>query len=516
MTPKQTIQAISGLLVGMFVAILSGTVVATSLPVIISDLGGTQADYTWVITASLLATTVSTPLWGKLADIVSRKLLLQLALVVFVIGTAIAGLAQDTGFLIAFRVVQGLGVGGLMALGQVVIADIISPRERGRYMGLMGAIMAVGQIGGPLLGGVITDSAGWRWNFYVAIPFAILAIVLLQRTLHLPVIRRKVSIDYLGGALIVTGVSSLLIWVSLGGHQFAWDSPTSLVLGIGTALVLVAAVIVELRSKEPLIPLRLFRERTFALAVIASVSVGVVMFGTSVFLSQYLQLARGKTPTESGVFTIPMVIGTLGASIVIGALISKLGRWKAFVITGASLLIVGLVMMSRIHFDTSMWFVGAAMFVLGNGVGMLMQNLVLVVQNTLPATKLGSGSAAVTFFRSLGGTIGVTVLGSVLATDVVGRIEDGLRAIGVDPGALGGGGGAVPNLSELPDPIRLVVEASYGESVAMLFLLCVPLAVVTLIAVIFLPNRALSHKTAVQQLEEELGAEFAPLQPEPR
>ena len=514
MSPKQTIQAISGLLAGLFVAILSGTVVATSLPDIISDLGGTQADYTWVITAALLATTVSTPIWGKLADLVSRKLLLQLALVIFVVGTAIAGLSQDTGFLIAFRVVQGLGVGGLMALSQVVIADIISPRERGKYMGLMGAIMAVGQIGGPLVGGVITDSIGWRWNFYIAIPFAILAILLLQFTLHLPVIRRKVSIDYLGGSLIVTGVSALLIWVSLGGHQFEWNSPTSWALGAGSVVLLTAAVIVELRSKEPLIPLRLFADRTFALAVIASVSVGVVMFGTSVFLSQYLQLARGKTPTESGIFTIPMVIGTLGASIVIGALISKRGKWKGYVITGASLLVVGLVMMSQIHFDTSMWFVGAAMFVLGAGVGMLMQNLVLVVQNTLPATKMGSGSAAVTFFRSLGGTIGVTVLGSVLATDVLARITDGLIDMGIDPGALGGG--TVPNLSELPDPIRLLVESSYGESVAMLFLLCIPLAVITLIAVIFLPNKALSHKTAVQQLEEELGAEFASLQPDPR
>ena len=514
MSPKQVMQAISGLLAGMFVAVLSGTVVATSLPVIVNDLGGTQADYTWVITASLLATTVATPIWGKLADIVGRKLLLQLALVIFVGGTAIAGLSHDIGFLIAFRVVQGIGVGGLMALGQVVIADIISPRERGRYMGIMGAIMAVGQIGGPLVGGVVTDTVGWRWNFYIAIPFAILAILLLQFTLKLPVHRRKVSIDYLGASLIVTGVSGLLIWVSLGGHQFEWDSATSWLLGGVSIVLLAAAVVVELKVKEPLIPLRLFAERTFALAVVASVSVGVVMFGTSVFLSQYLQLARGKTPTESGLFTIPMVVGTLAASIVIGALISRLGKWKGFVVTGAVLLIAGLFMMSRIHYDTSMWFVGAAMFVLGAGVGMLMQNLVLVVQNTLPATKMGAGTAAVTFFRSLGGTIGVTVLGSVLATDVVQRIEDGLAAIGIDANAMGGSGGAVPDVAALPDPIRTIVESSYGDSVALLFAICIPLAVITLIAVALLPNKALSHKTAVEQLEEELGAEFSALEPD--
>lgn len=514
MTQRQTLEAISGLLVGLFVAILSSTVVATSLPVIVSELGGTQADYTWVITAALLATAVSTPIWGKLSDIVGRKLLLQLALGIFVIGTALAGLASGIGVLIVFRVVQGLGVGGLMALSQVVIADIISPRERGRYMGLMGAVMAVAQIGGPLIGGVITDTVGWRWNFTIAIPFALVAIVLLQRTLHLPRVRRRVRVDAAGAALIITGVSALLIWVSFGGHQFAWDSTTSIVLGVTAAVLIAAAIVVELRVAEPMVPLRLLADRTFALAVVASVSVGIVMFGTSVFLSQYLQLARGKTPTESGLFTIPMVLGTLGASIILGWLISRLGRWKAFVVGGAVALVVGLVMMSQIHYDTTMWFVGAAMFVLGIGVGSLMQNLVLVVQNSLPPTQLGVGSAAVAFFRTLGGTIGVTILGSILATDVVARIGDGLAAIGIDVTALGGG--SLPEVSTLPDPIRVVVESAYGESVALIFLLCVPLAVITLIAVSFLPNRPLSRKSGLQQLEEELGAEFAALEPDPR
>ena len=516
MTRRQTLEAISGLLAGLFVAILSSTVVATSLPVIVTELGGTQTDYTWVVTASLLATAVSTPIWGKVSDLVGRKLLLQLALVIFVVGTAIAGAAQDIGFMIAFRAVQGVGVGGLLALSQVVVADIISPRERGRYMGVMGAIMAVGQIGGPLVGGIITDTIGWRWNFTVAIPFAVVALILIQRTLHLPRVRRRVRVDVAGAALIITGVSALLIWVSFGGHQFAWTSPTSWALGITSAVLLAAAVVVELRVAEPMVPLRLLAQRTFVLAVIASVAVGVVMFGTSVFLSQYLQLARGKTPTESGIFTIPMVVGTLAASVVLGGLISRLGRWKAFVVGGAVALIVGLLMMSQIHYDSSMWFVGAAMFVLGVGLGALMQNLVLVVQNSLPVTQLGAGSAAVAFFRSLGGTIGITILGSILASDVLARIESGLAAIGIDAGALGGAGGTLPEVSTLPDGIRTVVESAYGESVAMLFLLCVPLAVVALVAVCLLPNRPLSHKSGIQQMEEELGAEFAALDPDPR
>ncbi|MCU1482227.1 MAG: transporter [Subtercola sp.] len=501
-TRRQVLVPLSGLLLGMFVALLASTVVSSSLPKIIGDLGGTQSGYTWVVTATLLATTVSTPIWGKLADLTNRKLLIQLSLVIFVVGSGLAGLSQSTEMLIFFRVLQGLGAGGLTALVQVVMADIIPPRERGRYMGLLGAVMAVATVGGPLLGGVITDSAGWRWNFYISVPFAVVAIILLQKTLHLPTIRRKVTIDYLGAVLIAGGVSLLLIWITLAGNNFEWGSATSIVMAAGAVVLLAAAVVVEFKVKEPIIPMTLFKNRTFYLAVIASISVGVAMFGTSVFLSQYMQLARGKTPTESGLLTIPMIGGVLVSSVVIGQVISRTGKWKRYMVAGSILLAIGLALMGTIRYDTSFVLVGIYMFVMGAGVGMVMQNLVLIVQNAVDARQIGTASASVAFFRSLGGAIGVSVMGAVLGSRITTLVTQGLANIGIDPSQLGGSG-SIPELSTLPGPIRTVVESAYGEGIGDVFLLAVPLALISIVAIAFLPNLKLGNKTSVEQLAEQ-------------
>ncbi len=504
---RDVLVPLSGLLLGMFVAMLASTVVSSSLPKIIGDLGGTQAGYTWVVTSTLLATTVSTPIWGKLADLTNRKLLIQLSLVVFVVGSALAGLSQSTEMLIFFRVLQGLGAGGLTALVQVAMADIIPPRERGRYMGLLGAVMAVATVGGPLLGGVITDSIGWRWNFYIAVPFAVAALIVLQRTLHIPSHRRKVTIDYLGAVLIAAGVSLLLIWVTMAGNQFDWGSVTSILMVVGAVVLLGLAVLTELKVKEPIIPMTLFRNRTFWLAVIASISVGVAMFGTSVFLSQYMQLARGKTPTESGLYTIPMIAGVLLSSMVIGQVISRTGKWKRYMVVGSVLLTIGLALMGTIRYDTSFYLVFLYMFVMGAGVGMVMQNLVLIVQNAVDPRQIGTASASVAFFRSLGGTIGVSVMGAVLGSRITTLVTDGLTKLGVDPSqAAGLEGGGIPDLSTLPEPIRILVESAYGEAVADVFLIAVPLAVISIVAISLLPNRALGTKTSVEQLAEREAA----------
>lgn len=501
MSRRQVLEALSGLLLGMFVAMLASTVVSSSLPKILSDLGGDQAGYTWVVTSTLLATTVSTPIWGKLADLTNRKLLIQLSLVVFVVGSGLAGLAQNTEMLITFRVLQGLGAGGLTALVQVVMADIIPPRERGRYMGLLGAVMAVATVGGPLLGGVITDSAGWRWNFYIAVPFAVVAIILLQKTLHIPTRRRKVTIDYLGAVLIAAGVSTLLIWVTLAGNQFEWGSATSVLMIVGAVVLLGLAVLVELRAKEPIIPMTLFKNRTFWLAVIASISVGVAMFGTSVFLGQYMQLARGKTPTESGLLTIPMIAGVLISSVVIGQVISRTGKWKRYMVTGSILLTIGLALMGTIRYDTSFLLVFVYMFVMGAGVGMVMQNLVLIVQNAVDPRQIGTASASVAFFRSLGGTIGVSAMGAVLGGRIKDLVLDGLRGLGVDPSQAGGiGSGTIPDLSTLPAPFRTLIESAYGEAVGDVFLLAAPLAVISIVAIALLPNLPLSRQTSQEKL----------------
>jgi EmrB/QacA subfamily drug resistance transporter len=507
MTHREVLTALSGLLLGMFVSMLASTVVGTSLPLIISDLEGDQSAFTWVVTATLLATTVSTPIWGKLADLFNRKLLLQLALVIFVVASAVAGFSQDTGTLITMRVFQGVGAGGLAALSQIVMADIISPRERGKYAGLFGAVMAVATVGGPLLGGVITDTLGWRWNFFVGLPIAIVALVLLQRTLHLPKRpKTKVTIDYLGIVLISAGVSLLLLWVTFAGKDFDWISVPSLLMVGGAALLLLIAVIVELRVTEPVIPLGLFKNRTFTLSVIASISVGVAMFGTAVFLSQYMQLARGATPTESGLLTIPMMAGVLISSTVIGALVSRRGKWKGFMVTGGVLLVVGSLLLSQLHYDTEFWYVGVSMFVLGAGVGMLMQNLVLVVQNTTEVRNLGVATSAVTFFRSLGGTIGVAVMGSILGTVVAEDIRSGIGGLPPEQqlqAAQALGAGTIPQISALPEFLRVIVESAYGMGVGSVFLAAVPLAIVTLIAVIFIPNGALGTQNAVQRATAE-------------
>jgi EmrB/QacA subfamily drug resistance transporter len=510
MTRRQVLEALSGLLLGMFVSILAATVVSTSLPVIIHDIGGDQAAFTWVVTATLLTTAISTPVWGKLADLFNRKLLIQLALVIFVLATAAAGFAQDPGTMIAFRAVQGIGAGGLAALSQIIMADIISPRERGRYMGLFGAVMALGTIGGPLLGGFITDAIGWRWNFYVAIPFAIAALVILQLTLNIPRgAKKKAHIDYFGIVLLAASVSLLLVWITNAGVAYEWWSLETILMAGGALVAAILFVIVEFRSREPLVPLSMFRNRTYTLSVIASISTGVAMFGTSVFLSQYMQMARGATPTESGLLTLPMIAGLLIASIVIGQLISRFGKWKIYLVVGSVLLIAGAFLLSTLHYDTNYVLVSLYMFLLGFGVGMTMQNLVLIVQNTAKPEEMGVASSGVTFFRSLGGTIGVSVMGAALAasvTDLFASSKDALMtaimSLGADGAAIADQlqSGTLPQVSALPDAVRVIVEDIYAQGIASSFLIAVPLAVISLIAVIFLPNKPLTRMTTSERL----------------
>ncbi|MBP1325209.1 EmrB/QacA subfamily drug resistance transporter [Leucobacter exalbidus] len=421
--------ALTGLFMSMFVSMVAMNVVGTSMPVIIADIGGSQASYTWVVMATSLASAIGTPIWGKLADLTSKKVLIQTALVIFTLGSIFSGMAHDPTWLISFRVLQGLGVGGLGALVQIVLAEIVSPRERGKYMGIMGAIMAVATVGGPLLGGLLTDTVGWRWNFYVAVPIAIVSIIMLQKTLHLNTAKRKIKIDYAGAVLISAGFSSLLIWITLGGSEFDWMSWQTFVMVGAGVLMLVAAVIVEMKVEEPLIPLTLFKNRTFTLASIASISVGVAMFATVVYLGQYMQLARGRSVIESSLLTLPMMGGLLGSSTLVGQIISRTGKWKRYMVIGGVCLVIGTVMMGQLRYDTDMWYVGVSMFILGCGVGMTMQNLVLIVQNTVAPTQMGAASSAVTFFRTIGGSVGMSIMGTVLAHKVMTFLNEGIAKL---------------------------------------------------------------------------------------
>jgi EmrB/QacA subfamily drug resistance transporter len=504
MTHREVLEALSGLLLGMFVAILSSTVVSTALPRIIGDLGGSQSSYTWVVTSTLLALTVSTPIWGKLADLFDRKLLVQTGLAIYLFGSILAGLSQSTSWLIGARVVQGIGVGGLTALVQIILSDLVSPRERGRYSGYLGAVFGVGTVAGPLLGGVVTDGLGWRWCFYVGVPFAAAAFVVLQRTLHLPPRRREASIDYAGALLISGGVSSLLIWVSLAGQQYDWLSwQTAVLVALGVTLC-IAAVVVERRVREPLVPLRLFGDRTVVLAVIASVAVGIAMFGTTVFLSQYMQIARGKSPTESGLLSIPMVVGLFTASTLIGRFVTRTGRYKRWMMLGTLLLTAGLALMGTMDERTSLVEIAAFMLIVGAGVGMVMQNLVLVVQNAVHRHDIGAGSSLIAFFRSLGGAIGVSVLGALLATHARTSIADGLVAQGIDPARLGGAGaGGVPDVRALPAPVAHVVEHAFGTGIAETFLVAAPLGLVAFAALLFMHEKPLGSKSGIELATEE-------------
>ncbi|MFI6285557.1 MDR family MFS transporter [Streptomyces sp. NPDC051018] len=497
MTHRQILEALSGLLLGMFVAILSSTIVSNALPEIISDLDGGQSSYTWVVTASLLAMTATTPLWGKLSDLFSKKLLVQIALVIYVIGSVVAGLAQSTGMLIACRVVQGVGVGGLSALAQIIMAALISPRERGRYSGYLGANFAIATVGGPLLGGVITDTEwlGWRWCFYVGVPFALLALVVLQKTLRLPVVKRQVKVDWAGAALVSASVSLLLIWVTFAGDKYAWLSWQTYAMVGGTLLLGAGFLYVESRASEPVIPLRLFRNRTIALASVASFFVGVAMFAGTVFFSQYFQLARGESPTMSGVMTIPMITGLFLSSTVSGQLITRTGRWKAWLVVGAVLATAGLGLLGTIRHDTAYWHTAVYMTLLGLGIGMMMQNLVLCTQNQVSSGDLGAASSVVTFFRSLGGAIGVSALGAVLGTRVSQYVEDGLAKLGPQGAALGGaGGGGIPDVSALPEPLRSVMENAYGHGVGDVFLYSAPFALLAFVVTLFIKEVALKSR----------------------
>ncbi|MEU2285429.1 MFS transporter [Streptomyces sp. NPDC013178] len=517
MTHRQIMEALSGLLLGMFVAILSSTIVSNALPEIIGDLGGGQSAYTWVVTATLLAMTAATPLWGKLADLYDKKALVQIALVVYVLGSMAAGLSQNAGMLIACRVVQGIGVGGLSALAQIVMAAMISPRERGRYSGYLGATFAVATVGGPLLGGVITDTSwlGWRWCFYVGVPFAVIALIVLQKTLHLPVVKRDVKVDWAGAFFISAAVSLLLVWVTFAGDKYDWLSWQTYTMIAGSFVLALIFVLVESKAKEPIIPLRLFRNRTITLSSIASMFVGVAMFSGTVFFAQYFQLARDESPTMSGILTIPMIGGLFVSSTVSGQFITRTGKWKAWLVSGGVLITAGLGLLGTIRYDTDYWKTAVFMALLGLGIGMMMQNLVLSTQNQVDPKDLGSASSTVTFFRSLGGAMGVSALGAVMANRITDYAKDGIADLGPKYASLASGSsstGEIPDMDKLPAPLRTVMESAYGHGIADVFLIASGLALLAFLITLFIKEVPLRTKGALAQAETASTAEENPEQ----
>lgn len=505
---RRILEIVWALVLCLFVSSLSATVVGTALPTIVGDLGG-QDQLAWVASATLLTTTVSTPLWGKLSDLFGRKKLLFYAIGVFVVTSALAGLSQSMGQLIGARALQGIGAGGIVALSQAIMADIVSPRERGRYTGYLGASFGVATVAGPLIGGFLVDGPGWRWCFYVGIPIAAIAAVVLQRTLRVPAVHVAAKIDWLGATLITTSATSLLLMLSLAGIEFDWASGWTVALSLLSVASLIGAIFVERRAAEPILPPRLFEVPTFRLAgIVASFLVGVAMFGAMIYLPQYLQVVRGQSPTMSGLLTLPLVVGMLVVSFLTGRAVTKWGRWKVFPLIGLPLMGLGALLLSRLHSDTSMVYASVAMVVFGAGLGFTMQTLILAVQNTVERRDLGIATSSATFFRSMGGAVGVAVFGAILSSRLSSEIPRLLAERGIRPpaGSLSDQLGTPDEIGLLPSAIRSVVRDGFSMGLDSIYLVIVPLALIAFVAVLGIREIPLRSSRSAAVVESETEA----------
>jgi EmrB/QacA subfamily drug resistance transporter len=497
-THRQIMRVMSVLLVSLFVACISGTVISTALPTIVGDLGG-QNQLAWVASAGLLTTTASTPLWGKLSDLYGRKRLFRIALIIFALSSALAGFSQSMSQLIAARAAQGVGVGGITAMTQAIMADVTTPRTRGRYSGWIGSAFGVATVAGPLIGGFLvgSDALGWRWCFYVGIPFAVAALVMVERVLKLPHIRREAHVDYLGAALITGAVTSILLALSLGGQKWAWNSATTYTLVLLAVALGGGAVWQEGRAVQPILPPHLFRSRTFKLAGTGSFFVGFAMFGAMIYLPQYLQIVRGMSPTRSGLMTLPMVLGMLGASVTSGRLITQFGRWKAFPMIGLPMIALGMFLLSSLHRGTPLALAGLYMLVLGVGLGLSSQVLVLAIQNDADKDDIGIATSAASFFRSMGGAVGVAVLGAILSNRLAADIPDLMKERhvapppGTDVGHLLGSPSAIHALDA---PLRGAVLDGFLEGLHTVFLIATPVTLLGFLAVLAIRETALRGK----------------------
>jgi EmrB/QacA subfamily drug resistance transporter len=462
------------LMLGMFLAALDQTIVSTALPTIVGDLGGLN-HLSWVVTSYLLASTVSTPLYGKFGDMVGRKPVFLAAIVIFLAGSMLAGLSQSMDQLIAFRALQGIGAGGLIVSAQAIIGDIVSPRERGRYVGLIGSVFGVASVAGPLLGGFFVDSLSWRWVFYVNVPLGALAIVIVVTRLHLHTPHRRHQIDYLGAALLSLAVTAMILLTTWGGSEYAWGSPTIVGLGIASVVLLAAFIWWEKRAAEPIMPLELFRSRVFNVANTMGFAIGMVMFGAIIFIPLFLQVVYGASPTSSGLRLLPLILGMLVAMIGSGRVISRLGRYKVFPITGTAILVVGMYLLSMLGVGTAPWLASLYMLVVGVGIGLVMQVLVMVVQNDVRPEQIGVATSTATFFRSVGGAFGVAFFGTIFAA----RLSDQLtRFPPAVTARLGSGVHLNPaQVTLLPPAVHTQFLNAFAHALHVVFLWGVPLAV---------------------------------------
>ncbi len=489
---RQILVLMGGLMLGMLLAALDQTIVGTALPTIVGKLGGID-HYSWVVTAYLLASTASTPLYGKISDLYGRRPVLLFAILTFMIGSLAAGASQNMTELILFRGVQGLGAGGLMTLAFTIISDVVSPRERGRYMGLFGAVFGLSSVAGPLVGGYFAEH-DWRWIFYINVPLAIVAVIVCNQVLRLvPHTRREHKIDYLGAAFMVASVVCLLLALSFGGSAPAWAWSSARIISLLVAALVLGVIFafVEGRAAEPILPLRLFRKLTFSVANSATFVLGFAMFGSIIFVPLYLQIVKGESPTKSGLLMLPMMVGIIGTSIISGRMISKQGRYKWYPVFGTAVMAAGLLLFTQLQVNTALWQAFIYMLLVGIGLGAAMQPLVLAVQNSLELKDMGSGTAAATFFRSLGGAVGVATLGAVLSNKLAGMSTGtGGPTISINDPA---------SIKALPLAAQEQIHSLFTNALHPIFLVAGLVTVIAIVLSVALPNGELKGAGAAPQ-----------------
>ncbi|MGC4085987.1 MAG: MDR family MFS transporter [Vicinamibacterales bacterium] len=501
-----------GLMSGMLLAALDQSIVGTALPRIVSDLGGLD-HLSWVVTAYLLTSTASTPLWGKISDLYGRRLIFQVTIVIFLVGSALCGLAMSMPQLIIFRAIQGIGGGGLMAIAFAIMGDVIPARERGRYTGYFGAVWGFSSLAGPLLGGWITDNLTWRWIFYINLPVGLVALVVTSMVLKMPVVKREAKIDYLGAATIVGSVTSLLLYLNWAGQHFGWRSTEAMAFVLAAVVLLIAFIYAETRAIEPIIPLRLFRNPIFSVGNAFGFLIGFAIFGGAIYLPLYLQTVKGMSPTESGLAMLPMVAGMFSMSIVSGQLIVRTGKYKIYPIIGASILIVALFLLSTLQYDTPYWHTAIFAFLFGIGLGLAMMTIVTPVQNSVDPRDMGVATSATTFSRSLGGAIGAALFGAIMGV----RLTHYLQAIpDVASGKLPVGDidtSDITAIHNLAEPLKTEVLVAFTNAVTDVFLYAIPIIVLGLVVVLFLKEIPLRTTAPILQEEQEDAVidEFAPI-----